>query len=498
MKRPLERLSKAVAGVRASMPGQVKGLWTKAVRLAPPPPPPPPVPKVSWLNRQIHRLAASPKGRQLAAQASSPKRKPKPLKSPARFKGGASHKARPKTPQGRIEAFGWFLAAAVILAWPREKPLIDLSKVSPKALLPQLKARLAGRGAADPITAEAEVLAAEALEPGRGRSARDPFHIPLRGWKDIFWRTIREFGADNIPQVAGGVAFFGLLSIFPAMGAFVSLYGLFSNVQMAERQLNLLSGVLPDAALQMVGQQMMRLASTRHSGLGVAFVVSLLASLWSANAGIKALFAGLNIAFEETEKRNFLKLNLVSLTFTLGAQAFLAIAFAAVVAAPVALAYFGYTPGGFAVMNVLRWPLLVLVAIGGITLLYRYGPSRERERWHWVSWGSVFAAVLWLAVSLLFSVYVAHFGSYDRTYGSLGAAVGFMSWLWISSIAILFGAELNSEIEHQTAHDTTSGKPAPMGQRGARMADTLGDIRSSARPASPRARNVSRGSPPRP
>jgi membrane protein len=474
MKRPLERLAKAVAGVAASAPAQVKNLWTKAARPAP----------------------------------AAPKTPSKPSKSKAPSKTRLPSRSRPKVPQGRIEALGWFLAAAVILAWPREKPLIDLSKASPKALLRRLAARLDGAGGAEPSTVEAEISAAEAREPGRGRSARDPFQIPLRGWQDIFWRTIREFGADNIPQVAGGVAFFGLLSIFPAMGAFVSLYGLFSNVQMAEQQLDLLSGVLPDAALQMVGEQMMRLASTRHSGLGVAFVISLLASLWSANAGIKALFAGLNIAFEETEKRNFLKLNLVSLSFTLGAQAFLALAFAAVVAAPVALAYFGYTPGGFAIMNVLRWPLLVLVAIGGITLLYRYGPSRERERWQWVSWGSVFAAVLWLAVSLLFSVYVAHFGSYDRTYGSLGAAVGFMSWLWISSIAILFGAELNSEIEHQTAHDTTSGKPSPMGQRGAHMADTLGDvrpskakgqpIRSSARPASPRGRSASGGSLPRP
>jgi len=407
-----------------------------------------------------------------------------------------------------VEALGWFLAAAVILAWPRERPLVDLSKLSPKALLRHLATRLDRSNGAGPLTVESEILAAEALEPGHGRAARDPFHIPLRGWQDIFWRTLREFSADNIPQVAGGVAFFGLLSIFPAMGAFVSLYGLFSNVQIAEQQLNLLSGVLPDAALQMVGEQMLRLASTRHSGLGVAFVVSLLASLWSANAGIKALFSGLNIAFEEREKRNFLKLNLVSLTFTLGALAFLTAAFAAMVAAPIALAYLGYTPGGFAAMTVLRWPVLLLVAIGGVTLLYRYGPSRHRERWPWVTWGSVFAAVLWLAASLLFSVYVAHFGSYDRTYGSLGAAIGFMSWLWISSIAILFGAELNSEIEHQTAYDTTSGEPAPMGQRGAQMADTLGDIRpakpksapirSSAPPVSPRARNASGGSPPRP
>jgi membrane protein len=451
MTRPLERLSKALAPLQSAISAQMK-----------------------------RRKPRAPQKPSQPSKVKSSKVKSSGVRAPAKSGKRATH--------GRIEALGWFLTAAVILAWPRERPLIDWSRLSPS-----LTARRAGS-----ISVEAEALAADAREPGRGRAARDPFHIPLRGWKDIFWRTLREFGGDNIPQVAGGVAFFGLLSVFPAMGAFVSLYGLFSNVQMAERQLNLLSGVLPDAALQMVGEQMLRLASTRHTGLGVAFGVSLLASLWSANAGIKALFAGLNIAFEETEKRNFLKLNLVSLTFTLGALIFLTLAFAAMVAAPIALAYLGYTPGGFAVMTVLRWPLLVLVAIGGITLLYRYGPSRERERWHWVSWGAVFAAVLWLAVSLLFSVYVAHFGSYDRTYGSLGAAVGFMSWLWISSIAILFGAELNSELEHQTARDTTTGAPAPMGQRGAHMADTLGDIRSSARPSSPRAHSASKGSPRRP
>jgi membrane protein len=453
------------------MPSGVKKLLSRAA------PDGSPAPQVSWLNRQVQRLAAAPKVQRPKAVQGRAKPASKSARSPKPTKRAAPSRPRPKSSHGRIEAFGWFLAAAVILAWPRERPLIDLSKVSPKALLRQLSARFEGAGGPDPTTMEAEILAAEALEPGHGRAARDPFHIPLRGWQDILWRTIREFGADNIPQVAGGVAFFGLLSIFPAMGAFVSLYGLFSNVQMAEQQLSLLSGVLPDAALQMVGEQMLRLASTRHSGLGLAFAISLLASLWSANAGIKALFSGLNIAFEETEKRNFLKLNLVSLSFTLGALMFLSVAFAAMVAVPIALAYLGYTPGGFAVMSVLRWPLLVVVAVAGITLLYRYGPSRRREHWRWVSWGSVFAAVLWLAVSLLFSVYVAHFGSYDRTYGSLGAAVGFMSWLWISSIAILFGAELNSEIEHQTAFDTTVGSPAPMGRRGAHMADTLGDIR---------------------
>jgi membrane protein len=494
----------------------IKPIVAKAKSRLSSPSAPPPSPKAAWLDLRLQRLVAPLKGRKVAVDKPSAKglfnsstSKAQTSSAPrASAKSGTPSKKSSPARHGRIEALGWFLLAGVILVWPRARPLIDTSKLSPNALLGRFQSGLSKGGVATASSVDAEILVAEALEPGHGRAARDPFQIPLRGWQDIFWRTLREFGADNITQVAGGVAFFGLLSIFPAMGAFVSLYGLFSNVTMAESQLNVLSGVLPDAALQMVGQQMLRLAQARHSGLGLAFAISLLVSLWSANAGVKALFSGLNIAFEETEKRNFLKLNLASLGFTVGALLFLTLAFTAIVAVPIALAYLGYTPNGFAVMTFLRWPLLLFVAIGGITVLYRYGPSRERERWRWVSWGSVFAAVLWLAASLLFSIYVAHFGSYDRTYGSLGAVVGFMSWLWISSIAILFGAELNSEIEHQTAFDTTTGAPAPMGQRGAHMADTLGEIRTpklkakpvkpTVLPASPQAHSASTGSPPRP
>jgi membrane protein len=364
---------------------------------------------------------------------------------------------------GRLEAIGWFVLAGVILAWPREKPLLDLSRLSIKGLWPP-----GGRLVAD------EVSAAERAEPGRGRSARTPAEIPLKGWKDIIWRSWTEFNRDNITQVAGGVAFFGLLAIFPAIAAFVSLYGLFFDVATARKQLDLLAGVMPADALNLLGDQMIRLAAAHHSGLGAAFVVGLLVSIWSANTGMKALFVGLNIAFEETEKRGLIKLNLVSLGFTLGALIFLALALAGIVVVPAVLALIGYT-GGF--MPVLRWPILAIAAIGAITVLYRYGPSRQHERLHWVSSGSVIAALLWLCVSLLFSLYVAHFGSYDRTYGSLGAVVGFMSWMWISTIVILFGAELNSEIEHQTAVDTTTGAPLPMGMRGASMADTLGVAR---------------------
>jgi membrane protein len=368
--------------------------------------------------------------------------------------------AAASAPSGRLQALGWFLAAAVILAAPRDRAVFDWPFLRPRPRV---------------LTPSQEVAAADAEEPGRGRSARNPGEIPLRGWRDILWRAWGDFNHDNIPQVAGGVAFFGLLAVFPAMAAFVSLYGLFFDPGDMQHHLALLAGVLPAEALGLVGDQLTRLTQTRSSGLGLAFALSLLVSLWSANAGMKAMIVGLNVAFDEREKRNLVKLNLVSLAFTLAGLAFSLLAVAAIVAAPVVLAYTGYKGVGLAA---LRWPGLLLVAIAALSALYRYGPSRRRERWKWVTWGSVLAALLWLGASLLFSVYVAHFGSYNRTYGSLGAAVGFMSWIWVSSITVLFGAEINSEIEHQTAVDTTTGPPAVMGERGAYMADTLGRARS--------------------
>ena len=404
----------------------------------------------------------NPASKTKAARRPSPARRGKPRAAPASSRPRRPHGA----PRGRLEAVGWFLLAGVILAWPRAKSPFDwsfLHRTTPLAL----------------AAPQAEALAADLAEPGRGRAAKTPEQIPLRGWKDILWRTWSEFGQDNIPQVAGGVAFFGLLAVFPAMAAFVSLYGLFFDVPTAYAQLNVLAGVIPAGALQLVGDQMIRLAAARHTGLGLAFVVSLLVSIWSANAGVKALIVGLNVVFQEREKRNLLQLNLVSLGFTVGLILFLMAALGAVVGVPIALAFVGYKG---AAISVLRWPILLGGAMLGLAALYRFGPSRDSGRWRWLSWGSGFAAVLWLTASLLFSFYVAHFGSYDKTYGSLGAAVGFLTWIWISTITVLAGAELNSEMEHQTAVDTTIGAPKPMGARGARMADTLGPARGRAKP----------------
>lgn len=326
----------------------------------------------------------------------------------------------------------------------------------------------------DPETPAPTPAEAEATEPGRGRAAVTPRDIPRRGWRDVALRTWRAYGADRLSAVAAGIAFYGLLSLFPTMAAFVSLYGLFADVATAQQHLAYLTGVVPADVLTFIGQEMTRIAGQRTGDLGLTFVLSLLLSLWSANAASKALFDGLNVAYHEHEKRNFFIINLETLAFTLGAVVFLVLAVGAIVVVPVVFEVLtlGY---GAALVSLLRWPLLVLFMTAGLAFLYRFGPSRRPARWRWLSWGAAIASVVWLAASLLFSGYVANFANYSGTYGSLGAVIGLMMWLWVSALVVLVGAELNSELEHQTAVDTTTGGTRPMGRRGALVADSLGE-----------------------
>ncbi len=313
-----------------------------------------------------------------------------------------------------------------------------------------------------------------AREPGRGRQARSPLEIPAAGWKDILWRTWTDFNNDQIMSVAASVSFFGILALFPGLAAFVSLYGLFFDVAAAQKQLTPLRGVLPADSLAFIGGEMRRIAAAKPETLSLTFILSFLVSLWSANAGVKALFAGLNVAYEEKEKRNLIVLNLITLGFTVLLLNFLVVAMTATVILPIVLGFLRLDPTS-RLLTALRWPVLLATVMAMLAVTYRYGPSRQHARWRWVTWGSAVGAFGWLAVSLLFSWYVGAFGHYNVTYGSLGAVVGFMTWMWLSVSVILLGAELNSEIEHQTAQDSTTGPPQPMGQRGARMADTLGE-----------------------
>jgi membrane protein len=219
---------------------------------------------------------------------------------------------------------------------------------------------------------------------------------------------------------------------------------------------------------------MTRIASRGNGTLGVTFGIGLLVSLWSANAGIKSLFDALNLVYNEEEERGLIKLNLVSLTFTVAAILFGLVGLAAVVVLPLALNYIGLGGATDLIIRIGRWPILFLLVAVALAFVYRYGPSRSRPKWRWITWGSAFAALAWIVASILFSWYAANFGSYNQTYGSLGAAIGLMIWLWLSTIVILVGAELDAEMEHQTARDTTTGPPEPLGARGATVANRVG------------------------
>ncbi len=317
-----------------------------------------------------------------------------------------------------------------------------------------------------------------AAEKGRGRSADTPTEIPARGWKDILWRTYEEFGKDRVMSVAAGVTYYALLAVFPAIAALVSIYGLFADPATIQDHLNTLSGVLPGGALDIIREQVTRIASQGGGALGFGFIFGLVLSLWSANAGMKAVFDALNIVYDEEEKRSFFKLNLMSLSFTLGAIFFILFAIAGIIVLPILLDFLGLRQGLEWLLSLARWPILLIGVVFGLSLIYRFGPSRDKAEWKWVTPGGLVAAVLWLVVSMLFSWYVANFGSYNETYGSLGAVIGFMTWIWLSSIVVLVGAEINAEMEHQTAKDTTEGAHQPMGTRGAQMADTVGVAKS--------------------
>ena len=313
---------------------------------------------------------------------------------------------------------------------------------------------------------------------GRGRSAAAPSEIPWPGWKDILLRVYRRMTRDRILLIAAGVTFYLILAVFPAISALVSVYGLFFDPKTMAGHLNLVSGGAPGGAIDVLREQLTRLGQQSGAALGASFFVSLAIALWSATSGVKAIFDGLNVAYEEEEERSFVKLTGVALVFTIGLIGFLLLLLAGVVVLPVALNYFPLRGLTDILLKIVRWPLLLVLVAFALSVFYRYGPSRAKPQWRWISWGSATATGFWLVASILFSWYVTNFGSYNKTYGSLGAIIGFMTWVWLSNIVVLVGAQLNAEMEHQTAQQSTAGPPKPLGARGAKMADTIGSAQT--------------------
>jgi membrane protein len=287
-----------------------------------------------------------------------------------------------------------------------------------------------------------------AREHGRGRLASTPSEIPPRGWKDVLLRVWNNIGEDRVMLVAAGVTFYSLLAIFPAIAALVALYGLFADPSQIAKHVDTLSGVLPGGAVEVIRNQMNMVASQGGSKLGVTFIIGFAFSLWSANAGVKSIFDALNLVYDEEEKRGLVRLNLVSLAFTVAAILFVLLAIACIAALPAVFSTNQLQGTTALIAQIVRWPILLIIVGLGLAAVYRFGPSRRAPQWRWITWGSAFAAIAWIAVSLLFSWYAENFGSYNKTYGSLGAIIAFMFWMWLSTTVILMGAELDAEMEH--------------------------------------------------
>jgi len=313
----------------------------------------------------------------------------------------------------------------------------------------------------------------------RGRHAQTPGQIPAKGWKDILWRVWEEQSKDNISMIAAGVAYYAILALFPAVAAAVSLYGIVADPMDIEKQFDTLAGFLPGEALGILKEQAHTVASQPSEGLTIGVGVGLLFTLWSASRGVNAVIGALNIAYEEEEKRSFIKLALVSVVMTLGGILFLIVTLAVVVVVPTILNLVPLGKTWEWVVSLVRWPILGVAILGALAVLYRYAPSRAEPKWRWVTWGSVAAGGIWLLGSIAFSIYVSNFGNYNEAYGSVGAVVILLLWLNLTAYAILLGAELNAEMEHQTAQDTTDAPEKPMGQRNAQMADTIGEKKTA-------------------
>lgn len=308
----------------------------------------------------------------------------------------------------------------------------------------------------------------------RGRKARHPGEIPTKGWRDIAYRIKDSLDDDNISIVAAGVAFYALLAIFPALVAIVSIYGIVADPADVQRQFDLLSGILPAEARVLLSEQLRRITSQASTALSVGVGVGVVLALWSATRGTKAFMIALNIVYGEKEKRGFFKLNTIALLLTMGSIVLAVLALGMIVVLPILLSYLDLPEIFQVLVSFLPWLLLGFSFIVGLAMLYRYGPSRSEARWRWVSWGAVAATVLWIIGSVLFSFYVANFAQYNKTYGSVGALIILLMWFFVTAYIILLGAEFNAETEHQTKTDTTKGKPRPIGERGAYVADTVG------------------------
>lgn len=309
----------------------------------------------------------------------------------------------------------------------------------------------------------------------RGRDADVPQQIPKKGWIDIGVRVYKRIGANRMGLIAAGIAFYGLLALFPAIAATVAIVGIVYDPNSLLDSSAWLLAALPEAASAMIATQITEVASASEDSLGLAAIVALVLAFWSASKGVASFIEGTNVIYEEDEKRGFFKLKLVTLALTVAMIGGLALSVLLVAAIPTALAIFGDSDFWKSITMIARWPLMFLLGVFGIAVLFRYAPSRRDAEWKWLAPGAVLACILWVAATLGFNFYVKSFATYNETFGALGGVVIMLTWLWISAFVVLLGAQVDAEIEAQTRRDTTVGPDRPMGNRGAVKADNLGE-----------------------
>lgn len=290
-------------------------------------------------------------------------------------------------------------------------------------------------------------------------------------WIAILWRVKDRISEDNVSIIAGGIAFYGILALFPAITALVAIGGLVMDPTTIVDQAEDMAELLPPEAASIILSQMEEVAGADSSGLGLAAILGTLLALWSSSKGVGTMMQGLNVAYSEKETRGFIKLKLVVLALTVSIIFGVLMTFLIIAILPIVLAFGDDIPVISTILSFAQWPVLAAIGISGIGLLYRYGPSRVRPRWRWLAPGAVTAWILWIGATVGFAIYVRYSGSYNETFGALAGVIILLMWLWISAFILLLGAEIDAEAEAQTKADTTVGAAKPLGQRGAEKAD---------------------------
>ncbi|HEV8406776.1 MAG TPA: YihY/virulence factor BrkB family protein [Sphingomicrobium sp.] len=308
----------------------------------------------------------------------------------------------------------------------------------------------------------------------KGHEASSPAEMPPPAWKDILARTYKRTWDDNVALVSAGVAFYGFFALLSLLGLIVLVYGFVADPRTVIGQMRALTAILPTDVAVLIGQQLMTAVKSSEGTKGLGILLAFLVAIYGGTNGATSILTSLNIAYEEKETRTLFRFYLLALCLTLGALVAALVAIAATAAIGYLRRLVPNAPGAALIVGkVLAYALLALLAALAASILYRVGPSREHAKWKWITPGSLFAAITWLALTVAFGFYVSHFTNYHASYGSLGAVVALLTWMYLSAYALVFGAELNSEIEHQTAKDSTTGSPEPLGMRGAWAADNV-------------------------